>query len=52
LEDTNRKFELRKGKLIRVWVELTYERGASTVELQSHQVETVEVDEKGEPLKF
>jgi hypothetical protein len=52
LEDTNRKLELRKEKFVRVWVELTYERGASTVELQSHQVATVEVDEKGEPLKF
>jgi len=30
LEDTNRKLEQRKGKLVRVWVELTQERGASS----------------------
>ena len=51
LEDTNRKLEQRKGKLVRVWVELTQERGASTVELQSYQVAMTEMDEKGEPFK-
>lgn len=51
LEDTNRKLEQRKGKLVRVWVELTQERGASTVELQSYQVAMTEMDEKGELFK-
>jgi hypothetical protein len=50
--EINKKLEERKRKLVRVWVELTDERGSRIVELQNSEVATNDVDRNAEVLKW